>query len=455
MLPITLRITVWYSGLLAGALLLFSLTVYLLMADTLVGNLDTSLQERVSQVATTVDVRGGQIALPVRGDGTDSPAIPAAIRAPSGRAVGYPVPGVIRAWLGAHPGAFGDRFQAWSVDHLRVATGPLGTRGHIIGHVLVWHSLRSVEEARHSLFLVLAGAVPALLVIAGLGGFALARRALVPVATLTATASRISATDLRQRVPVGLVHDELSELAATFNAMIDRLEAAVERERRFTADSSHELRAPLAVVRAEASLALERVRSPAEYRRALQVIDEQAGAMEELVSALLLLTRVESLRTPVTEVVAVERLVVTAIGQCDPCGGHPNVTIRHEVASDLMVRGAAALLTRALRNVIDNAIKLSPPGGQIHIDGCREGGNAVVRIRDQGPGLTVEDQRHVFEAFFQVCSARTPGESHGLGLAICHRIVQAHGGQVTVSSNLGEGTTFVMTLPVADGSGEA
>jgi signal transduction histidine kinase len=231
--------------------------------------------------------------------------------------------------------------------------------------------------------------------------------------------------------------------------MIDRLQSAVERERRFTADASHELRAPLAVIRAEATLALDRPRSPDEYQRALALIDDQAEATQELITELLSLARADSGPDGERQTVPFDRVVAAAVEQCRLLQEQGGVRIDARLAEDLLVKASMPLLTRAIRNIVDNAIRVSRPGDAIGIRTWREGERVVMTVEDGGPGIPPEHQEHVFDPFYQVSMARTPGESHGLGLAICKRIVEAHGGHVHVSSMPGAGACFRIDLPAA------
>lgn len=452
-LPIRLRLTLWYSALLAGALLLFSGTVYAVMADTLVNNLDASLHGRITQVAATVDISNGHLSLPGGGEQGDTPFIPTVLLTPAGHLVSGLLPPALRHWLSTRSSPFDPHFRAATFGGLRLATAPISDNGRAAGYVLVWQPLKSVDEARRSLLLVMGAAGPALLILAGLGGFALARRALAPVARITHTASTISVSDLHQRVPVVSAGDELSELASTFNAMIDRLEAAVHREREFTGDASHELRSPLAVIRAETTLALERPRTQGAYEQALRVIDEQASAMEELIAALLLLARVETLRSLPTEELSLLHLVQAAIDQSAPTLERTRVALDVAIPPDLLVVGTESLLTRAIRNILDNAIKVSPAGDVVQVCARQKGQEVELLITDHGPGLAAHEHRRIFDPFYQVAAngsmhaARTPGESHGLGLAICQRIIRAHHGTVAVRSTPGQGATFSILLP--------
>jgi signal transduction histidine kinase len=444
-LPIRVRLTLWYSAILVGALLLFSFTVFEVTTRSLTRNLDSSLTQRATHIESAVEVEHGTITLPHGEEQADEPLIPTILFSPSGRVLLGSPPPAARAWLAGHPLArvHGDVFA--STGGIRVLVRPARHDGRFVGYLLAWQSLNTVDSARDTLLLVILVAAPLLLAVAILGGLALARRALKPVAEITQVASTISVTDLHRRVPVGPVRDELGALASTFNTMIGRLEAAVQRERSFTADASHELRSPLAVIRAEATLALDHPRHPEDYQRALATIDDEAATMEELLAALLMLARVESApfeRDPV----ALAAIAGEAIAQGRQAVGRSDVRIDCNVAEDLEVAGSEPLLIRAVRNLVENALKVSAPGDTITVCGKRENGSAVLSVADQGPGIAPEHLERIFEPFYQVASARTPGQSHGLGLAICRRIVEAHSGSVSVQSDPGHGAVFRISL---------
>jgi signal transduction histidine kinase len=448
-LPFRLKLTIWYSTLLAGAVILFSTAVYLLMAHALLDNLNASLRVRADQVGRSADVRNGQLGLSHRDEQSEGQFIPAALLGSTGRITSGPAPASLNSWLASHGDWLRPGFHATGVADFQVASRSIDRHGRVVGYVLVWQPREAADNARHSLLLVILTMGPVLLVVAGLGGWALAGRALAPVVRVTETASAISGSDLSRRVEVGPTQDELSRLAATFNAMIDRLQAAVERERRFTADASHELRAPLAVIRAEATLALDRPRSPDEYQRALALIDDQAEAEQELITELLSLARADSASAGERQIVPFNRAVAAAVDQCRLLREQAGVSIDVRMAEDLPVKASLPLLTRAIRNIIDNAIRVSRPGDTIRVQAWREGERVIMTVEDSGPGIPPEHQVHIFDPFYQVSAARTPGESHGLGLAICKRIVDAYGGNVEVNSIPGSGARFRIDLPAA------
>jgi signal transduction histidine kinase len=334
-----------------------------------------------------------------------------------------------------------------TIGDMRLAVGPFENNNTVVGYLLVWQSMRSINEALRALALGMLAAGIGTLVLAGLGGIVLARRALAPVSQITRTAAGISATDLSRRVPAQPAHDELGELASTFNDMIERLEAAVTRERRFTGDASHELRSPLSVIIAESSLARERRLDAAEYDRVLGVVQEQAESMQELIAALLTLARADLLHGDL-EAVQLLEAVERASRQVGPAMTNRGVRLAARVPDDLVVAGQEALLTRAIRNLLDNAVNASRAGGTVEAEARTEGQWIVLRVRDHGSGIPPELWDRVFDPFFQIEAARTPGDSHGLGLSICRRLSRAHGGDVRIVPCPDVGACFEMSLPI-------
>jgi signal transduction histidine kinase len=446
--PVRLRLTLWYVVLLATGLVVFAGGVYLLLSRSLVTNLDTGLQTALNQTVAAITMRHGHISLLSAAEDVDPPYIPVTLVAPTGRTISGDFPHTLRVWMRHNVASLPSHLGTQSVSGLRIATQPVTRRGHVVGYAVAWQSLRSVDEARETLFVLSSVLGAILLLLSGVGGLVLARRALHPVSQITHTASAISVTDLHRRVPVGVARDELTELAATFNDMITRLEAAVERERRFTGDASHELRSPLAVILAETSLALEESGPTSENDRVLRVIHDQASSMSEIISALLVLARAET-TDHLGDRVDISTVIERASKTCAHSATARHITLTPDVVPGLAVLGNESLLTRVVTNLLVNAIQASPPHSTIRITARRAGSHIVCEVSDAGPGIPADERERIFEPFYQIARARTPGDSHGLGLAICRRIVDAHGGSIHVVADRPAGTTIRVELTAA------
>jgi len=306
-----------------------------------------------------------------------------------------------------------------------------------------------VVSALGALRATLLLAVPLTLLVAAGGGLFLARRALGPVDRMTAVAREIEETDLSKRVEVA-TEDELGRLARTLNAMLGRLERAFQRQRQFTADASHELRSPLAVIEAETSLALRKERKEEDYRSALETIAEETSRLTRLIDQLLELARVDASRqtapdTPVDFSELARETIEAMLPLAEEAGNRllVDAPLPAEVLAD------PGSLRRLLGNLVGNALRHTTDGS-VTVS-VREGRDAVeLSIVDTGEGIPSEHLPHLFERFYRADAARTRGQAGaGLGLAICKQIVAMHGGEIDVESEPGAGTTFTVRLPAA------
>jgi len=292
----------------------------------------------------------------------------------------------------------------------------------------------------------------AVLALALAGGAWLARRALVPVATLSAQARSIGARNLSERLDEGACPVELRDLARSFNGTLERLEVAFARQARFTADASHELRTPVAIVRAQADQALLRARTPEEYRAALEACSRAARRMGDLVERLLRLARAdadeESVRRESVDLGAVVREGADLLR---PSAAAAEVDLRCETVP-VRVGGDPRLLADVVSNLVENGVRYNRPGGRVDVSLVRDNGEAVLRVSDTGIGIPPEAQSQIFERFFRVDCARSREHGgSGLGLSIVRWIVEAHGGSVGLESRLDEGSTFTVRLPLDGG----
>ncbi len=338
---------------------------------------------------------------------------------------------------------------------LRVLSFPLRREGRIVGVGQFAAPLTPLRQEVGRMTRTLLTLIPLALLIAGLGGAFLTDRALRPVRAITLAAGRIEAANLSERLPV-TGSDEFSALAHTFNAMLarlagsfDRLEQAYEQQRRFTADASHELRTPLTIIKANTSLALLNGGTAADYRLALEAADKAADRTGRLVQDLLLLARADAGEQPLRrEAVWLDALLAQAVEAVHaPRQAAIRLCLPDAIPS---VPGDADALLRLFTNLLENAARHTPPGGQITISALSDARTATVTVTDTGEGVAPEHLPHVFERFYRADAARSGGRGGtGLGLAICRSITDAHGGTITLESRVGAGTVVRVTLPVS------
>ncbi len=336
---------------------------------------------------------------------------------------------------------------------LRVLSVPVRRDGKILGVAQLTSSLAPLELELGRLTRTLLTLIPLALLIAGLGGAFLTGRALRPARELGQAAGRIEASDLSRRLPSS-GGDEFAALAATFNSMLSRLEsafhaleAAYEQQRQFTADASHELRTPLTIIKANTSLALLNGGTAADYRCALEAADAGADRTIRLIQDLLLLARADSGEDLMRwERVPLGMLLTQAAEAARAARKQFSAPV-HLPATDLIVSGDEDSLRRFFSNLLENALRHTPPDGAVTVSAERQGAAIVVRIADTGEGITPVHLPRLFDRFYRADSARsgTTGGT-GLGLAICRSIAEAHGGAITLESVVGMGTTVTVRL---------
>ncbi|QBD75881.1 HAMP domain-containing histidine kinase [Ktedonosporobacter rubrisoli] len=304
-----------------------------------------------------------------------------------------------------------------------------------------------------------------------IGGYWLAGKMLRPVKMITHAAREINATDLRRRLHLRR-HDEFGELAATFDQMLARLEAAFKRQTQFTADASHELRTPLTIIDLELNRALTQLSTPEEYRQVLEQLQAENEQMTTIVNSLLLLARADTGQiTLQLEELDLSDLTLASVERLLPLAQQSQVSLATGELPELLVNGDPHYLSRMLMNLIENAIKYtSGVGTHVRVElSCKDEHWGVVRVQDDGPGIDDEHLPFLFDRFYRVDKARTrsthrladgsevkeePGGT-GLGLAIVQWIVHAHNGEIIVESETGKGSVFEVRLPLLNQEQEA
>jgi two-component system OmpR family sensor kinase len=281
------------------------------------------------------------------------------------------------------------------------------------------------------------------------GGYVLSTRSLAPLASMAAQAKTITGHNLETRLDIGEPAEELAALVVAFNELLSRLDQSFESMRRFVADASHELRTPISVIRGEADVALSKDRSPAEYKQSLAIVLDESRRLSRLVDDLLNLARADAghVKLQVRDFY-LNDLLADCCRTVQALAGARNLTVECRPGADLQFRGDEELLRRLVMNLLDNAIRYTPPGGSVEAALESDGDRVRIRVADTGIGIPDEAAPHIFERFYRADKARSRQDGgFGLGLAIVKWIAESHDGAVELSSRNGAGSAFTVTLP--------
>jgi heavy metal sensor kinase len=447
------RLTLWYGGALAVVVAAFGAAVYFTARHQLLHRIDEGLEEELADVLFEVERAQSDAGLSEwlqrrfgRHEGFDFQITRAggerffANQRLAGTALPLPRAGQLSESSSYRSAsAEGGRWRIVAV----AARGPTGE--------LTVQVARPLEELDHEtgeLLLALLLAGPLALLVAGGGGYFLARRALAPVELLRLRTQEITADRLDRRLPVGNPADELGLLAATINDMIARLERSFAEVRRFTADASHELRTPLAVIRSEAEVALGRPDVQPEHQALLGSILEECDRLARLTDQLLALAREDAGMAQGAQALDLAALATGVAETMRPLAEARGVRLHAGSAGPAWVRGDELRLRQVFYNLLDNALAHTPPGGEVEVRVESAGGRAVATVRDTGEGIPAEHLGRVFDRFYRVDKARTRERGgSGLGLSIARSIVIAHGGSIELDSVVARGTTARVVLP--------
>lgn len=428
-MSIRTRFTVTVVVIVAVTAALFATLSIAALDRTLRSSFEARLHTGAQTIATTVDVHYGRISL----DPNDLRSLtwlhadtPFAVFSAGGRQIAGDVP---------PPAA-----QAALVQTVTV---PVVRNGRAFGSVSVWQSSQWIDDFDRTAALV-SFAVGLLLVALGaIASRRVAQRVLAPVGGIASLAERIEAHDLSDRLRAD-GNDELGRLCASFDRMLDRLEGAFARERRFVADASHELRAPLAVLRAETELALRRERTTNEYRAALMSIAQEGARLEELVNELLAAARAE-VDAQAQQTLDANELLHELGDRVRPAAAARGMAVQVETDGVMLAQANRATLERALLAVAHNAITYGRDAGTVRMRAARDDGIVRIEIADDGPGFTSDALAHATERFWRGDAARPRGGS-GLGLAIARTIVQANCGRLALANSTEGGAIVTIEL---------
>ena len=340
-------------------------------------------------------------------------------------------------------------------DRLLVHARATPELGDPISRIATATSTRPAEVGPRELIGTMLLIAPVVLIFSIWGAYIIAGRAFQPVQRIMNEVEAITdGRSLHRRLPLTESGDEMERLTATLNAMIGRLEGSFGALRRFTADASHELKTPLAVLRADVERAMMETSSPTERMVALEEALQEVRRMTDLVESLLTLARADEGRFDLhREPVELQPLVQEVYETALILGEAQGVTVNLPFTTDAVVMADRTRLRQLFLNLITNAIKYTPPGGKVELGLGRHPDNVTFAVRDTGIGISAADFPHIFERFWRadrVRSRMSERGGFGLGLAISQWIAQAHGGTLTASSRLGRGSLFTVTLPLGD-----
>jgi len=467
------RLTLWHAGVMTLVLLTFGAGMYAVLVRNLHRRTDASVAAALAAMEhllayeraegdseieaarnTVAELRYPQIALAVyTADGTLLAETPFGERhatLPLSATAASEIPRYLTLPTAHDP----------TEDDLRVAVQRVTPAANaapnliVVAHLLE-QSNAEMEDLRQVFWLTL----PLALLLAGLSGWFLTHKSLVPLAAMAAHTEEISATNLAERLPVANARDELGRVAVKFNELLARLERAFVQQRQFMADASHELRTPLHVVRNAAELMLQppagTERTPHDYRKALGMVDEQARRLTRIVEDMFTLARADAgQRELQTTDFYLEELLVQTTQAAGMLAAHKNVSVTRNSAEETPYHGDEDLLRQMLLNLLDNAVKHTPPGGTVSVRLAQAASGYEITIADTGNGIPLEAQPHIFERFYRADQARTRdhaanGAGAGLGLAIARWIAEAHAGTLTLRQSDANGSIFVATLPQA------
>lgn len=472
-LGIRFQLMLWYSAVFAALMLLSAVLFYTKFQTTLAESLDTALQLQAQQIAgditpnkngtmtiqeSTAELPGFDLkdhhrpipppdvdlevlvrVLTVNGQPFRTTPAFHLLVVPT-ESVTQPLHGLV--WQGNVTTTDGQPVRLYSCA--------LTEDNKIFGVVQVGTSLSEVNTTLHDVGVELLFIAPAVLLLSALVGYWLASRAFVPIDRLTRTAHSIKKGDLRQRVPLPKAHDEVRNLALTLNEMIDHLEQAFIRQRRFVADASHELRTPVTVIRSKTDMALLQIFQPEDYMNIFRTIHAEAERLGHLISDLLALAHADEGQVHLErEIVRFDLLVEAVVATLESLATEHGITLEVEAIEPVSLLGDEARLMQVVINLLENAILYTNAGGRVYVTAHNKNAQACLIVRDTGIGIAPEHLPHIFDRFYRVDPARvrTEGGNSGLGLAIVDWIVKAHGGSIAVESQVGQGSTFTVVFP--------
>ena len=333
---------------------------------------------------------------------------------------------------------------------VRIVTYPIIEKKQLLYFVQVVTSLLQTDVSLERLRSWLLWLIPVTAILASLVGWFLASLALRPVGRMIREARQMSESRLHQRIAVPKTGDELQKLGITFNEMLDRFERGFKRLRQFSAAASHELRTPLTVMKGEMELVLRKSRTEGEYERVLRnqlrVVDDMARVVEQLLAVAHAEDGELAVQWEVLELEALIRSVAQSFGSI---AQDKRISLQITAEKNVRIQGERRLLERLIANLLENAVKHTPPEGQVTLEAVRREERSLLIVRDTGKGILAEDMPKIFDKFFSPQQSSQGIPSTGIGLGLCRWIAEVHRGKIEVTSLPGHGAEFTISFPAA------
>lgn len=448
------RLTILYTSLVGGILLLFGLTVYQTVSAILMEQIDQTLAIAYQDVIEHIrDDPTRQVGFSEAAD-FDPPAnVLIQFWDRRGDLSDYWPFRTYRAMDPLHTNTGTPRYSSLYYDesHIRVLTAPIAVGDFQLGTVQIATTLSLVDSTQRVLLIVLLIGVVVSMSLAAAAAWFSTHQVLIPLEAATQTALRITrADDLSRRIPTyGLPQeDEIGQLITAFNLTLGRLEQLFNTQRRFLTDVGHELRTPLTVIKGNVDLMRRLQCGDVEM---LESIEIEADRLTRLAGDLLLLSQAESGKLPLQrQMVEMDTMVLEVLQQMRVVA-KGRVQLKLKDMDQILVCGDRDRLKQVLVNLLGNAVRYSPDDGEVTVKMWKDNGQGVVSIADNGPGIAPEDLPHIFERFYrgEKSRKRSGDQGFGLGLSIAYWIVRNHDGKIDVESEPGKGTRFSVWLPLA------
>jgi heavy metal sensor kinase len=459
--PIKWKLTIWYGGLLALILVVFSSGVYVYFENSLMDSIDVKNKSIADVLSSSINDTHSQSVFGnferylenVLGKKPKGKFIQ--IIDPSGK-IGakmndmetdaVPVP-----YSTFQRGAKGEIVYETienTNSRIRMITIPI-MENNQVSFIQVGSSLADFDETMKKLLIIMIIGIPTSLSVIVIVGYFMAKKSLKPVDQIRKAAVKISSSNLDERIDIKGRKDELGRLAETFNAMIARLKDSFQRTNQFSIDVSHELKTPLTILKGETEVVLRKERDNEEYKKLLQSNLEEIDRMARIIDDLLLLSKADSKDMKLNiENISLRDLVADVCANMKIFADRKEITLVADELADVRLIGDELKLRRMLWNIIENGIKYTPKGGGMNVSSYTNNGFVCVNVKDNGIGISGDDIEYIFDRFYRADRSRKRESGSGLGLSISKWIAEAHKGTIEVTSQPSKGSQFLIKLPL-------